>query len=140
MAQIHPVFHVSRLLPWADNVDEEFPGRDIPDQPIQDAREYIHGDNAFTVSSIIDCKIDIDAHSRARPKASCLFFKIRWAPPFDDPTHDSWEPMRAVTKLDAFKTFLRTPQWQAFAATDAYKAFAVKYKSKTPKIVHFADA
>ena len=139
MSRIHPVFHVSRLLPWTDNSDAEFPSRNVPDQIISDARDFVYGDNAYEVASISDCKIDTDPQSRARPKAPCLFFFVRWAPPFDSSNHDSWEPMRSLTKLDAFRTFLRSPAWHAFSSSDAYKLFAHKFKSKIPKVVHFSD-
>ena len=138
MSRVHPVFHVSRLLPWADSSDAEFPDRHIPDQLITDARDFIHGDDVYEVERITDCKIDIDPHSRARPKASCLFFFVKWAAPFSDPKHDSWQPMRSLTRLDAFRSFLLSPVWQAFVASDQYKAFARKYKAKVPKVVHFS--
>jgi hypothetical protein len=47
--------------------------------------------------------------------------------------------MRSLTKLDAFRTFLRSPAWHAFSASDAYKLFARKYRSKIPKVVNFSD-
>jgi hypothetical protein len=139
MSRVHPVFHVSRLLPWTDSPASEFPGRDLPDQPIKDARDFVYGD-AYEVASITDCKIDIDPASRARPKASCLFFRVKWAPPYQDPSNDSWEPLRNLSKLDALKTFLSSSTWIAFTATDAYKTFARKFPSKLPKLVHFADS
>ena len=91
------------------------------------------------MAHISNCKVAIDPSSRARPKAQCLFFYVRWASPHNDPSEDSWEPMRNLTKLSAFKSFLRSPAWQAFAASDPYKAFARKYPQKIPKVVHFTD-
>ena len=136
MARVHPVFHVSRLLPWLENPDTEFPGRPVPEQPIRAARDFVYGDT-FEVDSILDCKVDMDPTSRARPKADSLFFRVKWSPPYSDPSHDSWEPLRSVSRLDAFKLFLNSTAWRQFAVTDAYKAFAMKYKSKIPKAVHF---
>ena len=81
----------------------------------------------------------MDPTSRARPKASCLFFYVKWAPPHSDPSDNTWEPMRNLVKLTAFKTFLRSHAWQAFAASDEYKEFARKYPKKIPKVVHFSD-
>ena len=137
MSRVHPVFHVSRLLPWTGNSDSDFPDREIPDQPIPDARDFVYGDNAYQVDTISDVKVATDPASRASPQAPCLFFYVKWSPPYHDPSHDSWEPLRLVSRLDALKAFLVSPIWQAFAATDEYKAFARKYKSKIPKTVHF---
>ena len=133
---LHPVFHVSRLLPWTANPDDVFPDRLLPYKPIRNARDYVYGDT-YLVDRILDCKIDVDPTSRARPKAPCLFFRVKWSPPYSDPSHDSWELMRNLSRLDAFKTFISSPAWQAFASTDPYKAFALKHKSKLPKVVHF---
>ena len=133
---MHPVFHVSRLLPWTSNPDDEFPNREIPDQPLRSAREFVYGDS-YLVDCILDCKIDVDPTSRARPKAQCLFFLVKWSPPYSDPSHNSWEPMRNLSKLDAFKDYISSPAWQTFSSTDAYKSFALKYRSKIPKVVHF---
>jgi hypothetical protein len=136
MSRVHPVFHVSRLLPWTDNSDLDFPDRPLPDQPIRDARDYVHGD-AFLVDRILDCKVDIDPTSRARPKASALFFRVKWSPPWHASEHDSWEPLRNLSKLDALKSFLSSPEWFTFRASDSYKQFARKFPSKVPKVVHF---
>jgi len=138
MSLIHPVFHVSRLLPWTDNDDNEFPGRDIPNQPIQDAREYIHGDNVYEVHSITDCRIATDPASRARPKASVLFFRVKWAAPYDADDEDTWQSLHTISKTAALKEFLATPTWQEFTVTDAYKSFRRKFPSKVPKVVQFA--
>jgi hypothetical protein len=136
MSRVHPVFHVSRLLPWTDNSDLDFPDRPLPDQPIRDARDYVHGD-AFLVDRILDCKVDIDPTSRARPKASALLFRVKWSPPWHASEHDSWEPLRNLSKLDALKSFLSSPEWFTFRASDSYKQFARKFPSKVPKVVHF---
>jgi RNase H-like domain found in reverse transcriptase/Reverse transcriptase (RNA-dependent DNA polymerase)/Integrase zinc binding domain/Retroviral aspartyl protease/DNA N-6-adenine-methyltransferase (Dam) len=126
----HPVFHVSRLLPWLDNV-AEFPNRPIPDQPLPAAKEYVYGD-VFTVQSIADVKLMPDPQSRARPRATCLFFLVKWAPPFHDPAHDSWEPLRNLKRLDALSDFLSTSAWSAFSSSRAYLDFAAKHKNKLP--------
>jgi hypothetical protein len=137
MSRVHPVFHISRLLPWIDNSDTDFPDREIPDQAIPDARDFVYGDNVYQVDSITDVKIATDPNSRTSPQAQCLFFYVKWSPPYHDSSHDSWEPLRLVSRLDALKIFLASPCWQSFAATDEYKIFAQKYKHKIPKTVHF---
>ncbi|GAX74897.1 hypothetical protein CEUSTIGMA_g2343.t1 [Chlamydomonas eustigma] len=79
---------------------------------------------------------------RARPKSKCLFFKVRWSTPNPDQRIDTWEPMRSLTKLTAFKDFLSSPTtWSTFVQTPAYLCFARLYKTnktKIPKVVHFA--
>ncbi|GAX84689.1 hypothetical protein CEUSTIGMA_g12110.t1 [Chlamydomonas eustigma] len=131
LSSFHPVFHVSRLLPWTGTSSTDFPARHVPTQPLANPRDYVS--NATPVHSIVDCSIATDPESRARPKSKCLFFKIKWAAPCDD----TWEPMRSVSRLQVFKDFLLSPAWHAFVASDAYKAFAKKFKSKLPKVVHF---
>ncbi|GAX78391.1 hypothetical protein CEUSTIGMA_g5833.t1 [Chlamydomonas eustigma] len=136
LSHIHPVFHVSRLLPWNDNPTSEFPQRDTPSQPLANPRDYVH--NAHPVHSILDCRIQTDPDSRARPKSKCLFFKVRWSTPNPDQPIDTWEPMRSLTKLTAFKVFLSSPTWSTFVQTPAYLSFARLFKTKIPKVVHFA--
>ena len=138
MSRVHPVFHVSKILPWSDNPDTLFPDRILPDQPIPAAKDFVYGD-AFEVQSILDVKIAVDPDSTARPKAPCLFFLVRWAAPYNDPSHDSWEPLRSLSKLDALRAYLSTPSWLSFCSSDAYKAFSLKFKSKVPKLVTFAQ-
>eukprot|EP00798_Chlamydomonas_sp_ICE-L_P009632 gene9632-7546_t len=75
MSRVHPVFHVSRLLPWTPNNEDEFPGRHIPNQPIPAAKDYVYGD-AYEVDRILDVKIAQDPTSRARPKADNIFFLV----------------------------------------------------------------
>jgi len=138
MSRVHPVFHVSKLLPWTDTSDSQFPDRPAPDQPIPAAKDFVYG-AAYEVHSILDVKIAIDPESTARPKAPCLFFLVRWAAPYHDPSHDSWEPLRSLSKLDALRSFLSSPNWSSFAFSDDYKTFSLKYKSKLPKAVTFAS-
>jgi hypothetical protein len=125
----YPVFHVSRLLPWLDN-PSEFPQRPVPEQPAA-AKEYVYGE-VFEVQAIAEAKLTVDTHSRTRPKPLTLSFLVKWAPPYQDPSHDSWEPMHNLKKLDAFRHFLSSPAWYTFASTPAYLAFAAKYKTKVP--------
>jgi hypothetical protein len=135
MSRVHPVFHVSRLLPWTPNPDDDFPDRATPPQPIASASDVTG--NAYEVDKIMDVKIATDPDSRARPKADTLFFQVKWAPLYHDPVHDSWEPYRNLSKLDALMTFLRSPAYQDFTKTPAFTRFAAKYKAKVPKIVSF---
>ncbi|GAX79570.1 hypothetical protein CEUSTIGMA_g7011.t1 [Chlamydomonas eustigma] len=105
--------------------------RDTPSQPLANPRDYVR--NAHPVHSILDCRIQTDPDSRARPKSKCLFFKVRWSTPNPDQPIDTWEPMRSLTKLTAFKDFLSSPTWSTFVQTPAYLCFARLYKTKIPK-------
>eukprot|EP00798_Chlamydomonas_sp_ICE-L_P020253 gene20253-27007_t len=136
MSRVHPVFHVSRLLPWTPNNEDEFPGRHIPNQPIPAAKDYVYGD-AYEVDRILDVKIAQDPASRARPKADNIFFLVKWAPPYQDPSEDTWEPYRNLKFLDAMKVFLRSPEYHTFTLTPAFLSFARKHKAKIPKVVRF---
>jgi hypothetical protein len=137
MSRLHPVFHVSRLLPWVANPDDQFPTRVTPPQPIPAAADYVHGD-VYIVDRLLDVKVMPDPESRARPRADSIFFLVKWAAPYHDPSHNSWEPYRNLKRLDALKTFLRAPAYQSFVASPEFARFAAKYKSKVPKLVTFA--
>eukprot|EP00798_Chlamydomonas_sp_ICE-L_P016447 gene16447-22666_t len=136
MSRVHPVFHVSHLLPWTPNNEDEFPGRHVPNQPIRAAKDYVYG-VAYEVDRILDVKIAQDPSSRARPRADNILFLVKWAPPYQDPSEDSWEPYRNLKSLDAIKTFLHSPEYHAFTLTSAFQSFARKYKAKIPKVVRF---
>ena len=111
LSRLHPVFHVSRLLPWTSSDSAEFPDRPDPPQPLRDARDFIRGPDVYAVDRLLDVKMATDPESRARPKAPCLFFKVRWSPPYQSPDEDTWEPLRVLSKLDALRDFLATPVW-----------------------------
>jgi hypothetical protein len=130
--RVHPVFHVSRLLPWIEN-PPDLPTRQIPDQQIPSAKDYVYGE-AYEAHSITDVKIMVDPASRV--KALSLFFRVKWSPPYHDPSQDTWEPYKNVKRLTVMKDFLKSHQWQAFSATEEYKTFARKYRqsSKIPKV------
>eukprot|EP00798_Chlamydomonas_sp_ICE-L_P006558 gene6558-3212_t len=113
MSRVHPVFHVSRLLPWTPNNEDEFPGRHIPNQPIPAAKDYVYSD-AYEVDRILDVKIAQDPASRARSSQG-----------------------RQYLLSDAMKVFLRSPEYHTFTLTPAFLSFACKHKAKIPKVVRF---
>jgi transposase InsO family protein len=136
LSRLHPVFHVSRLLPWTDDTPAEFPGREQQPRPTLAARDYIQDEEAYEVERLLDVKIEKDMHTTGHPL--CLKFLVRWAAPFNDPSEDRWEPLKNVHRLDALAEFVCTPKWLAFKTTAAYKAFAKKYPKRLPRRVTLA--
>ena len=126
MSRVHPVFHVSRLLPWHSSDTAEFPGRQPPDTPTPVAEEYVFGDDVYTVSKLLDVRLFTDPAT----KASVLQFKVRWAAPWHHPSNDSWEPYDSLTKLTAMQVFLKSARWRQFAATKSFKAFVAAIPPK----------
>ena len=68
-----------------------------------------------------------------------IFFLVKWAPPYADPSHDSWEPYRNLKKLASMHVFLRGPAYAAFTKTPEFIRFARKYRAKVPKVVTFEE-
>ena len=83
------------------------------------------------MDSIQDVQIAPDKKSRARVKPPCLFFKVRWAPPYV-PEDDTWEPLSGVSETVSLQDFLDSVRWADFAASDEYLAFAEKHPRQTP--------
>ena len=125
LGRMHPVFHISRLLPWTDDTDHA--SRQQPDRPAPAVAQFVS--DGYEVDRLLDVKIGPDP----RYSGQALLFKVRWASPYDAPQHDSWEPLRGVAKLDALQFFLGTPAWAAFKATPQYAAFRRKHPKKLPK-------
>ena len=84
-------------------------------------------------------KLDKDPESTARTRSTILMFKVRWAPPYSDPSEDNCEPRRNVHILHAFRDFMASPAWQRFAASDQYKHWSSLSadKRKLPVFVTF---
>ena len=83
-------------------------------------------DDEFLVDKILDVDYDTQRTS--------LMFKVRWAPPYDDPTEDSWLPFKNVSDLAALDDFLLTDTWTSFAATRTYSLFRRKFPDRVPDI------
>jgi hypothetical protein len=126
MRRVHPTFHITRLQRWTANPATEFPGRVVPDRPLPAAGDYVG--NAYEVASISAAKIGPDPQYRGQ----ALLFRVHWAAPYESPEHDSWEPLRNVSRLDALALFLGTPAWAAFKASPGYAAFRRRYPRKLP--------
>ena len=118
MKRVHLVFHVDRLeLLHEDEATHPSPPR--PETCVADETE-------FQVDSIINVRFNRNS--------SGLQFLVNWAPPYDAPDFDSWEPFRTVDDLQALDEFLQTATWRQFVLTPRYLAFAAKYPSRIPSL------
>ena len=122
--KVHPVFHVSLLLPW--HTDSVHPGRPLPQRPVPSASDFIQGDDVFVVDSLGGVRIGADPATRSKT----LLFRVRWQG--YGPADDTWEPYRHVARLDALGTFLAGSVWAAFRASPEYAAFWRKHSRKFP--------
>jgi hypothetical protein len=125
MSKVHPVFHVSKLLPW--RIDYEFPDHPTPDHPTPSASDA-PPTGEFYLDYILDVKCDIYADT-GKPE---LLFRVRWSEPYNSPEHDTWEPYRHVKGRDALTAFLTTPVWQAFKISQQYKDFLKAHPRTVP--------
>ncbi len=124
--RIHPVFHVSLLLPWEEDSDTE---RTQPTRPLPTPAHYISGDDVFVVADITDVDIRPNPSSSARNAPPALCFEVHW----DGYSEPSWEPYKHVKALDVLTTFLSSPRWLAFKRTPEYAAFVHKHPKLLPK-------
>ena len=118
MSRVHPVFHVSKLLPW--HADTEHPAHPPDPRPLPvatDAQPLV--DHSPSIESIHDVRLS----TSRRPQ---LEFLVRYAAPYNSEEHDSWELKRKVQHSAAFQSFIASPVCQNFVATPAYIAFAQK--------------
>jgi hypothetical protein len=125
MSKVHPVFHVSKLLPW--RTDYEFPDHPTPDHPTPSASDA-PPTGEFYLDYILDVKCDIYADT-GKPE---LLFRVRWSEPYNSPEHDTWEPYRHVKGRDALTAFLTTPVWQTFKVSQQYKDFLKTHPRTIP--------
>ena len=116
MSRVHPVFHISKLRPWAD--DDEHPDRPVEPVPQPVAQDALADQpDLFNADSILSASIDTE---KGQPM---IFFKVRWSAPYDDPSYDTDEPYRNVATSIALQTYLSSPAWAAFRATPEFRAF-----------------
>ena len=113
--RIHPVVHVSRLLPW--HTDTEFPEHESPHRPAPFASDYVYGDNVFEVDSILDVKFS----GPPTRKSAKLLFKTRWVG--YDESEDTWQTLASVMRLDALTSFLGSSRWAQFSDTEVFRTW-----------------
>jgi hypothetical protein len=121
MSRVHPVFHVSRLLPW--RVNAELPDQPQPDRPVPAAADFVSGDDVYEVDSILDCRV--------APSRSTVQFLVRWTG-YADPT---WEPFSHVKRTDALRAFLLSSRWNAFAGSSAYVSLPRRVQESLAAVV-----
>ena len=122
MHLIHPVFHVSRLLPYIPNDVAEFPHRPLPTRPSPVAHDESNPRAWYYVDHIINGCINM--HEPRYPK---LKFLVRWSEPYTDPWYDTWPPLANVRKLEVFREFLKTYTYKALSDTPDFAAFARRW-------------
>ena len=113
-----PAFHVDQLQPYF--ISDELRFQPEP-QPV-----LTPDDDEFIADRILD--VDFDA------QRTTLMFKVRWAPPYQDPSEDSWLPLKNVSDLAALDDFLRTSTWTTFAATRSFSSFRRRFPDRVPDI------
>ena len=118
MRRVHPVFHVDRLEVYHTS---DFAAPAPPRRPPVQATDA----NTFDADAILD--VDFNRNK------SGLRFLVRWAAPWDDPSHDSWEPLRHVQDCSALYQFLESPRWLEFSAQRSYVRFADRFPGRVPE-------
>jgi hypothetical protein len=116
--KIHPVFHVSRLLPWSASSPMDFPERPLPPRPAPIVSDTISGPDVYEVDSVQAAAL------RPTPSGLRVQFRVRWAPPYSDPVHDTWEPFSHVKKLDACRAFMLSPAYATFTSSPEFIRWA----------------
>lgn len=119
LSRVHPVFHVSRLLPWATN--SELPAHEQPVRPTPTAADFVAGEDVFEVDYISDCRIPSGKKT--------VEFETHWT----GYTDVSWQSYASLKKTDAMRVFLASIRWSQFTATDAFRRLPKKFRdSLTP--------
>ena len=121
--QCHPTFHVSRLKLDIPS-PPDFASRPSTSRPVPHAADFTYS-KEFTVESLLDVRIT----------GRSLYFLVRWAAPYNDPSEDTWEPMKELKHLDAFQLFVSSAAFASFAASTAYKQFARSFPRSVPRML-----
>lgn len=101
LGRIHPVFHISRLLPWTDNDNDLFPNRPTAPQTTPVALKSV----TPTADAITSVRLGYD--KKLRPS---VMFLVQWsATSGRDP---SWEPLDNVRHLSALRVYWDPPAGQ----------------------------
>ena len=116
-AKCHDIFHTSRLEKWTTDAEYQRSSSQPPPLISDPAAEFV-----------VDKIIDVDFNRNM----TGLLFQVKWAAPYDADEHDSWEPLRGLTKLSALDDFMKTPTWQDFSATPDYLKFQQKFPKRVP--------
>jgi hypothetical protein len=116
-ARLHPVFHVSRLEPFHRDTFGR-PRGHHPEPMVNDAT------HEYRVDSLQDVAYASDG--------SCLLFHVRWAEPYQDPRHDTWEPYRSIADCSALTDFMLTGVWRAFTSTADFRRFRRLHPDDVP--------
>jgi hypothetical protein len=125
LVRLHPVFHVSRLKRFR-GPEREFEGRPEPRRAPPVVTDIAQSEE-FVVDKLLQARVGLPS---GRPE---LEFLVRWAPPFQDPKWDSWEPKKEMNKTRAMTEFLLSNTWKEFLGSEELMAFARRYPKRVPK-------
>ncbi len=79
----------------------------------------------YVVNSICDVRLEADEHSRARIPPLVLNFFVKWNAPWDDPSHDSWEPfMVSPPNNIILSDYVLSNRYKEFASTPEFISWA----------------
>ncbi|GIL80833.1 hypothetical protein Vretimale_9400 [Volvox reticuliferus] len=153
LGRLHPVLHVSRLLPWTDYEDRSQPSAALPPaHPPAVSPQPDMGPTASSCPSAPQSSADSEGTSEAVGDVvtgvcvsqaghlhPTVMFHIRWAAPQGDGRSDGWEPWAAVKDLPAVRDYLRSSAWREWKKSDMAQRFLARWPERMPRLVRFEE-
>lgn len=149
LARVHPVFHVSRLLPGTEAsaapgpVAPGTPAMMVPlppapvESPVAWASPSASGDEASPprrMGGDVVMGVSVSQGGQLQP---AVLFHMRWAVPRSDGRTEGWEPYPAVAKLPAVREYLRGSEWREWKRSDEAQRFFSRWPDRMPRLVRF---
>ena len=143
MSRLHPVFHVSRLLPFTSSDPDEFPDRPTESRPAPSSEADITDPFYELVDEILDHKIGPDPlvpvkKGRRAPKT--ILFRVTWHPNLSEAEQrrrPAWVPFYKLSRHFSWQCYQYDIGWKHFIQTPAYQAFAEANPSQVPRFLAF---
>ena len=121
---VHPVFHISRLRLWNDDVLDH--ARVMTEAHAGRFADLAKGE--FVVDSILKAKV---APHRRYPIGDALQFKVRWLG--YDTTEDTWEPYVLLKKVEQLDEFMASSAYKHFTKSPAYVELSRRWPARVPR-------